>query len=160
MEIDNERCMQLFRLMDRTRRAWAEFTPKPEVSKSQFGTLLALRHGRKRGSEKQGEHDPFEPMTLSVLAAIMEQSMPAVSQRISKLEAAGYVSRTPDEKDKRTIWIQLTPSGMELLQSSYQNMVSKIGDIMEKMGPDDSETLIRVLDKLAGIIEESVKEKH
>lgn len=160
MEIENERCMQLFRLMDRTRRAWAEFTPKPEVSKSQFGTLLALRHGRKCGSEKKEEHDPFEPMTLSVLAAIMGQSMPAVSQRISKLEAAGYVSRTPDDKDKRTVWIQLTPSGMELLQSSYQNLVSKMGDIMEKMGQEDSQTLIRVLDKLADIIEETVRETH
>ena len=86
--------------------------------------------------------------------------MPAVSQRISKLEAAGYVSRTPDEKDKRTIWIQLTPSGVELLQSSYQDMVREIGSILEKMGQEDSETLIRVLEKLAGVIEESVKEKH
>lgn len=160
MTIDSERCMKLFRLMDRTRRAWADFTPKPEVSKSQFGTLLALRHGGKCPSERKGERDPFEPMTLSVLAGIMEQSMPAVSQRISKLEAAGYVSRTPDEKDKRTIWIQLTPSGVELLQSSYQDMVREIGSILEKMGQEDSETLIRVLEKLAGVIEESVKEKH
>lgn len=49
---------------------------------------------------------------------------------------------------------------MELLQSSYQDMVREIGSILEKMGQEDSETLIRVLEKLAGVIEESVKEKH
>ena len=43
MEEKQLRSMQLFRLMDRMRRAWTVFTPKPEISKSQFGTLLALR---------------------------------------------------------------------------------------------------------------------
>ena len=47
MEEKQLRSMQLFRVMDRMRRAWTVFTPKPEISKSQFGTLLALRHGGK-----------------------------------------------------------------------------------------------------------------
>ena len=40
MEEKQLRSMQLFRLMDRMRRAWTVFTPKPEISKSQFGTCL------------------------------------------------------------------------------------------------------------------------
>ena len=36
MEENQLRSMQLFRLMDRMRRAWTVFTPKPEISKSQF----------------------------------------------------------------------------------------------------------------------------
>lgn len=36
MEEKQLRSMQLFRLMDRMRRAWTVFTPKPEISKSQF----------------------------------------------------------------------------------------------------------------------------
>ena len=55
MEEKQLRSMQLFRLMDRMRRAWTVFTPKPEISKSQFGTLLALRHGGK------GKTDTGEP---------------------------------------------------------------------------------------------------
>ena len=41
MEEKQLRSMQLFRLMDRMRRAWTVFTPKPEISKSQFGTRSA-----------------------------------------------------------------------------------------------------------------------
>ena len=95
MEEKQLRSMQLFRLMDRMRRSWTVFTPKPEISKSQFGTLLALRHGGKRPCEDKEcrNRDPFEPMTLSELAKIMNQSMPALSQRISKLEGMGYVQR-------------------------------------------------------------------
>ena len=100
MEEKQLRSMQLFRLMDRMRRAWTVFTPKPEISKSQFGTLLALRHGGKRPCEDKEcrNRDPFEPMTLSELAKIMNQSMPALSQRISKLEGMGYVQRMPTRR--------------------------------------------------------------
>lgn len=99
-------------------------------------------------------HDPFEPMTLSVLASLMGHSMPAVCQRISKLETMGYVRRFPDEKDRRTVWIQLTEAGDELLKTSYHSMVAKLDAIMEKMGEEDTRTMFRVLDKLASIMEQ------
>ena len=147
--------MQLFRLMDRMRRAWTVFTPKPEISKSQFGTLLALRHGGKRPCEDKEcrNRDPFEPMTLSELAKIMNQSMPALSQRISKLEGMGYVQRMPDQKDRRTTWIRLTPSGSQLLSSSFENLVSKMNYIMEQLGEEDTRLTFRVLEQLAQILE-------
>ena len=57
MEEKQLRSMQLFRLMDRMRRAWTVFTPKPEISKSQFGTLLAVSYTHlttKRGNHGHG----------------------------------------------------------------------------------------------------------
>lgn len=155
MEEKQLRSMQLFRLMDRMRRAWTVFTPKPEISKSQFGTLLALRHGGKRPCEDKEcrNRDPFEPMTLSELAKIMNQSMPALSQRISKLEGMVYVQRMSDQKDRRTTWIRLTPTGSQLLDSSFQNLVSKMNFIMEQLGEEDTRLTFRVLEQLAQILE-------
>lgn len=153
MQQEEERSMQMFRTMDRMRRAWMAVTPKPEISKSQFGTLMVLCHGGRDPMNHQ-PHDPFEPMTLSVLASLMGHSMPAVCQRISKLETMGYVRRFPDEKDRRTVWIQLTEGGDELLKTSYHSMVAKLDAIMEKMGEEDTRTMFRVLDKLASIMEQ------
>lgn len=153
MQQEEERSMQMFRTMDRMRRAWMAVTPKPEISKSQFGTLMVLCHGGRDPMNHQ-PHDPFEPMTLSVLASLMGHSMPAVCQRISKLETMGYVRRFPDEKDRRTVWIQLTEAGDELLKTSYHSMVAKLDAIMEKMGEEDTRTMFRVLDKLASIMEQ------
>ena len=63
MEEKQLRSMQLFRLMDRMRRAWGWCSPQNRrFSKSQFGTLLALRHGAKRPCEDKEcrNRDPFE----------------------------------------------------------------------------------------------------
>ena len=35
---------ELFRLMDRVRKAWQSVTPCEHLSKSQFGTLMAIAH--------------------------------------------------------------------------------------------------------------------
>ena len=41
---------ELFRLMDRVRKAWQSVTPCEHLSKSQFGTLMAIaHHGRMPG---------------------------------------------------------------------------------------------------------------
>ncbi len=159
MQKEEERSMQMFRTMDRMRRAWMAVTPKPEISKSQFGTLMVLCHGGRDPMDHQ-PHNPFEPMTLSVLASLMGHSMPAVCQRISKLETMGYVHRFPDEKDRRTVWIQLTQAGDELLKTSYHSMVAKLDAIMEKMGEEDTQTMFRVLDKLASIMEQETESQQ
>ena len=154
MNNELSRSMQMFRVMDRMRRAWMEITPMQEMSKSQFNTLMMLRHGV--AEHHQGEEQkPCEPMTLSELSSKLGQSMPAVSQRISKLESMGYVQRSPDLKDKRTTWICLTDVGEKLLQNSCHLMAQKLESIMEQMGQEDTQTMFRVLEKLAGIMEQS-----
>ena len=120
MEEKQLRSMQLFRLMDRMRRAWTVFTPKPEISKSQFGTLLALRHGGKRPCEDKEcrNRDPFEPMTLSELAKIMNQ-FPAYdvtmseTHHIHKLDAPSGTAITLAEEilenlDRKERWVKGT----------------------------------------------------
>ena len=72
----------------------------------------------------------------------------------------GYVHRFPDEKDRRTVWIQLTQAGDELLKTSYHSMVAKLDAIMEKMGEEDTQTMFRVLDKLASIMEQETESQQ
>lgn len=49
MEWEKTQSVRLFRLIDRMRRAWAAITPCAGLSKSQFGTLMALAHLGRRG---------------------------------------------------------------------------------------------------------------
>lgn len=145
--------LRFFAAMDRVRRAWGEVTPCPELSKSQYSTLLTLRHGGRKLVDRQSR-EPFTPMTLSGLASAMEQSMPAVSQRITRLEALGYVERKQDEKDKRTTWIRLTPQGLALLESARQQMIRRMDGLAQRLGEEELDTLFRVLDKLAAALEQ------
>lgn len=156
MDVNARPSFRFFGAMDRVRRAWGEVVPCPQLSKSQFGTLLTLCLGGKPGQHMKNweGRDPYTPMTLSELAAIMEQSMPAVSQRITRLEGMGYVERKQDEKDKRTTWIRVTPLGLELLEGARQSVVRRMKTLMEALGEEDAETVFRILDKLATALEE------
>lgn len=63
------------------------------------------------------------------------------------------MQRMPDQKDRRTTWIRLTPAGSQLLDSSFQNLVSKMNFIMEQLGEEDTRLTFRVLEQLAQILE-------
>ena len=84
-EMENSNALQMLRAMDRIRRAWKNASPSETLNKSQFFTLMTLHN---KGTDVFGGKcphvDPYEPMTLSALAKAMNQSMPAVSQRIRR----------------------------------------------------------------------------
>ena len=54
---EHNRAMRMFKAMDRMRKAWGSLAPS-QISKSQMGTLLTLRHG---GTDpmKETYRDPF-----------------------------------------------------------------------------------------------------
>ncbi len=139
--------IQLLRSVDRVRRAWKNASPGTQINKSQFFTLMALRNKGGEGFDHICPHpDPFQPMTLSALAKAMHQSMPAVSQRITKLEEMGCVERRPDEHDRRTVWIGLTEQGNALLSESCHIMFRRWQRVMERLEQQDAQSMDRMID--------------
>lgn len=132
---DHRRALELLREMDRLRRAWKQAIPKTGINKSEFFTLYTLRHPQ--GHDLSCSSSELVPMTLSSLAKTMKQSLPAVSQRITKLEELGYVRRVPDEHDRRTLWIHLTQSGIALLQSTGEEMLGKLERVLQRLDTQD-----------------------
>lgn len=157
-ELENSNALQMLRAMDRIRRAWKNASPSETLNKSQFFTLMTLHNKGSSVFEECCPHtDPYAPMTLSALAKAMNQSMPAVSQRIRRLEELGYVCRTPDETDRRTMWIALTEPGNELLQRTCQDMFRRLERMMtrlERQGERTPAQVIEAFNYLADAMEE------
>lgn len=152
------RSMELLREMNRLRRAWKLAIPNTGINKSEFFTLHTLCHpnGPTLACPPRGGDVPA-PMTLSTLAKAMNQSMPAVSQRISKLEELGYVKRVPDAHDRRTVWIHLTDSGTALLHSTGEEMLGKLEHVLARLDAQDGvrvQQLIQAFHCLALAVEE------
>lgn len=152
------RSLELLREMDRLRRAWKLAIPNTGINKSEFFTLYTLRHpnGSSLTCDLCSGEQPA-PMTLSTLAKAMKQSMPAVSQRISKLEELGYVQRVPDEHDRRTIWIHLTEAGNDLFQTTGAEMLGKLEHVLQRLDTQDgvsAQLLIQAFHSLALAVEE------
>lgn len=152
------RALELLREMDFLRRTWKLAIPKTGINKSEFFTLYTLLCPSDE-PRTWGADCPKEPapMTLSTLSKAMKQSMPAVSQRITKLEELGYVRREPDQRDRRTVWIHLTSAGIELLQATGAEMLGKLERVLHRLDTQDgvnAQLLIQAFHCLALAVQE------
>ena len=152
MNTEKDQAAELFRAMDRVRRAWHGVIPCKTLSKSQFGTLLSIFH-HGMAAEKDGKNGVI---SMSALAAAMNQSVPALSQRVRGLEDMGYVERVPDPADRRVIGVRLTPEGTEMLKKAREHFNGILSKALEEMGPDLSGQLVSLLSELAMSLEHAV----
>ncbi|MBN9215480.1 MAG: MarR family transcriptional regulator [Microbacterium sp.] len=94
--------MATFRLARRLRAQRAVDT----MSDGQFAVLAALSvHG---------------PHTLGELADRERVSSPSMNRTVNCLEESGYLSRTPDETDRRKVNIALTDEGRDVVAETVR----------------------------------------
>ncbi|MCG0057030.1 hypothetical protein L6R34_32200, partial [Escherichia coli] len=78
---------------------------------------------------------------------------------LSKLERKGYIVRTPSEKERRVLSVELTESGLEAIEATEeQNNNSGIFDVLSK---EEQDTLSHLMQKLNTYLdEEMLKQGH
>lgn len=163
MERMNGTVSEFARGMDRMRRAWQNVTPCESLSKSQFATLLAIAHPDFVNGPPPGEvcfDEAGEPRTvrLTDLARTMRQSLPALSQRVSVLEALGYVERLPDAADRRATGLRVTEEGLRTLQGAYRRFDRMVSRAIDHLGQENLRTLLDLLEMLAEGLERAASD--
>lgn len=124
--------MATFRLARRLRSQRAVDT----MSDGQFAVLAALKvHG---------------PHTLGELAERERVSAPSMNRTVNCLEELGYLTRTPDENDRRKVIIDLTDSGREVVVETVRRRDSWL----EHAFGDLTATQRATLAKAAAIMQE------
>ncbi|AIR03354.1 MULTISPECIES: MarR family winged helix-turn-helix transcriptional regulator [Cedecea] len=58
-----------------------------------------------------------EKITVTDLARAQGIDLPPLTRTLAQLEKEGYVTRTPDEKDRRVKFISLTPAGQKAIKA-------------------------------------------
>ena len=84
-------------------------------------------------------------------------SKPAVSQALNHLEQKGYIVREIDPGDRRKISVHETRKGKEILNLSEKTYDEKIHYLYDQMGTRDMEKLLKLLNKLADIVDDADK---
>jgi DNA-binding MarR family transcriptional regulator len=72
------------------------------------------------------------PASTSDLAAAERMRPQSMAQTVHDLEASGYVSRRPDPDDGRRVLVELTPEGLERLQSVRAQREGWLGETLER----------------------------
>ncbi|HEY8909557.1 MAG TPA: MarR family transcriptional regulator [Desulfosporosinus sp.] len=98
-----------------------------------------------------------EGVTISTLSERLEISKSAVSQMINVLEDKGYVERITTKNDRRIVYVRLTESGEQSLEKSLQSLLKHLNQVFDKMGEEDTETLLELLNKLYIIVSDYKK---
>jgi DNA-binding MarR family transcriptional regulator len=97
------------------------------MSDAQFAVLAALK--------------VYGPHTLGELADRERVSAPSMNRTVNCLEESGYLSRTPDDTDRRKVNIELTDAGREVVDETARRRDSWMEHALAELTPAQRATL-------------------
>lgn len=119
-----------------------------DLNVGEFKLLLKLR-----------KH-PEGRMTAGELATKLRISSSAMTNRLDRLEESGYVTRRRDTDDRRTVVVELTPSGIETLSKAVAAQGVEERDLLGVLTPEEQRTLNALLRKLTLEVERRTPTGH
>ncbi|WAH38906.1 MarR family winged helix-turn-helix transcriptional regulator [Alicyclobacillus dauci] len=88
----------------------------------------------------------------SDLARIAGLSPGAITQVCDELVRLGFVERVRSKEDRRVVFVELTEAGRSKLKAILSQRAIRLGQLMDKLGAEDANRLIELLERLVGIL--------
>ncbi|MER7283541.1 MarR family transcriptional regulator [Dactylosporangium sp. NPDC000244] len=96
-----------------------------------------------------GVVDQAGSVNLTQLAVALHTAPSSASRLCDRLEAADLLRRTADERDRREVWLVLTPTAHRLLDGLGRQRQETIAAVLRRMSPDDRAALLQGLSAFA-----------
>ena len=93
------------------------------------------------------------PHRLTDLAVRENQSQPAMTQLVTRLEHAGLVHRTPVQADRRVVMVDVTALGRELLQRRRNDRSASLRYLLRRLDRGEQGAIARALPALCRLVE-------
>ncbi|MFJ9471032.1 MarR family winged helix-turn-helix transcriptional regulator [Streptomyces caniferus] len=107
-------------------------------------------------------HAGMDPATLDLLSVLRRSGAPytlttrelghrslitagAVSQRVTRAEREGLVTRRPGEGRPRTVLVELTPAGHERIEATVDQVLCREAGLIDGLTPEQQEQLAGLL---------------
>jgi len=115
------------------------------ISYSEYRVISTLR--------TRGEGFRATPLDLNRAAQITSAGM---TRTLDRLEEAGYVDRTPNPSDRRSVLVGLTPEGWEFAETLARDLsayyAEMLGDVSAKKLKSETEALRTAVERLADAV--------
>ncbi len=128
---------RLGRLFAHLGRAVDETFTRFGLQRGEYDVLAALRRSG----------DPFV-LTPSALSDVLMLSRAGMTNRLDRLEAAGLVERRANREDRRSMFIALTPRGVDLTDEVTTAHVANESTLLSVLTPDERHQLNTLARKL------------
>ncbi|WP_050738795.1 MarR family winged helix-turn-helix transcriptional regulator [Acetobacterium bakii] len=155
---------QLFKAFGQIKKSSMTRLHKAGVGKlkpHEYFMLVTIKHRYQElalQSDKLGTTSP-PGVKISEISRCSSISMPGVSQTISSLVKQGYVKRITTDSDRRLVYVNLTPKGKALETQISESSFQLYDEAADILGPEDTQTLICLLEKLA-VTFDTIEEKQ
>ncbi|MEP6857962.1 MAG: MarR family transcriptional regulator [Gemmatimonadales bacterium] len=126
----------LLRTADAIKRSLACVIEPHGITPQQYNVLRILRGAAPEGLP-----------TLTIGERMVEQT-PGVTRLIDRLERKGLVERIPCPKDRRRVFCQITPKGLDLLEELDEPVNRWDAQTVSILPPSEVDSLIKLLDRV------------
>ncbi|HEX4248125.1 MAG TPA: MarR family transcriptional regulator [Pseudonocardia sp.] len=99
-----------------------------------------------------GEIRQDGPLTPSELARRLGLTSPSVTSLLDRLETAGLVARRRHPADRRSVLVELTASGDELLVAAFEQFSDDVATAVRSASPEHVRELGELLGGVAGAL--------
>lgn len=110
-----------------------------EITDTQYVVLRALRKA---------------PCNTSFLAHMLGVTLSAVTALINRLHRMELVTRERQEKDRRQVWISITPKGMQVLKDVEERRNLLLAVYLSRVPEEEREQLLELLKKAVNLFDQ------
>ncbi|MED4531861.1 MarR family winged helix-turn-helix transcriptional regulator [Metabacillus fastidiosus] len=114
------------------------FSPSKDLRQSESNLLVYLTYLCPPGTNG---------IKVSELSKQLKITSAAVTHVIQSLEKNGYITRTMDPNDRRSILVSATKNGHNFVEAREKELFERFHHLSEHLGTDDVQQLIRILTK-------------
>ncbi len=105
-------------------------------------------------------HDSQQVINVSQISNKLRVTSPTVTELIKSLSGKGYIERCADARDKRVVDIKLTNKGEKFIQKVATYHDALFSGLIERLGEEQSEKLIELLDQVCLYLNETTIENE
>jgi DNA-binding MarR family transcriptional regulator len=137
------------RIMEHVDRALEAKFEEFQISRASFDVLAALRRiGR-----------PYRLTQRDLMRSLFRTSG-SMSLRIDSLQKQGLVERSPDDEDRRSVFVTLTPKGVDLLETVIPEHLENESSLVAGLNRAERTQLIALLRKWLVSLEDEVAHRR
>lgn len=112
------------------------------IDPGEYDVLAALR--------RSGPRYRLTPTELYRSVLVTSATM---TERLDRLQRRGLITRRPAARDRRSIHVELTPSGRALIDQAHTDLLSTEAAMLNDLPPGDRTDLADLLARLAATLE-------
>lgn len=94
------------------------------------------------------------PLSSGVLAERLALTRAAVTSLVDRLERSGYVTRTADPTDRRTVLVELRPQTWAAFAAVYRPLGERVQEATDGLSKAQRRRVVRSLDAMATAFDE------